>query len=318
MTSPTRLQASPAVEWPTLLVLVGTYAIWALGTTYAYALSPVLGVIVTGVAIAQFSSLQHEVLHGHPFRHVWLNEALVFPALTLTVPYGRFRDTHLAHHYDPNLTDPYDDPESNFLDPDVWADLNPAFRLLLRANNTLLGRVTLGPLIGNWLWLRAEARLIMAGDRDAQRDWLLHMGGLVLLFLWLAPADMGLWAYLLSAYIGHALLKIRTYLEHRAHEAARARTVVIEDRGPLALLFLNNNLHAVHHCHPNVAWYRLPQLFASNRDHYLRRNEGYLYASYAEVFSRYFLRAKDPVPHPMMPVRKTAEPTESCDLSEAG
>ena len=66
------------------------------------------------------------------------------------------------------------------------------------------------------------------------------------------------WAYLLAAWIGHALLKIRTYLEHRAHEAPRARTVIIEDRGPLALLFLNNNLHVVHHCHPAVPWYRLP------------------------------------------------------------
>jgi fatty acid desaturase len=37
------------------------------------------------------------------------------------VPYLRFRDTHLAHHHDPNLTDPYDDPESNFQDPAVWA-----------------------------------------------------------------------------------------------------------------------------------------------------------------------------------------------------
>ena len=61
---------------------------------------------------------------------------------------------------------------------------------------------------------------------------------------------MPVWAYLLAAYLGWSLLKIRTYLEHRAHEAARARTVVIESRGPLALLFLNNNFHVVHHMHP--------------------------------------------------------------------
>ena len=28
---------------------------------------------------------------------------------------------HLAHHRDAMLTDPYDDPESNYLDPAVWA-----------------------------------------------------------------------------------------------------------------------------------------------------------------------------------------------------
>ena len=40
----------------------------------------------------------------------WLNEALVFPALSLAIPYQRFRDSHLAHHNDEILTDPYDDP----------------------------------------------------------------------------------------------------------------------------------------------------------------------------------------------------------------
>ena len=78
-------------------------------------------------------------------------------------------------------------------------------------------------------------------------------------WLWLlAVGAMPVWAYLLAAYLGWSLLKIRTFLEHRAHEAARARTVIIEDRGPLALLFLNNNFHVVHHMHPGVPWYRLP------------------------------------------------------------
>ena len=39
-----------------------------------------------------------------------------------------------------------------------------------------------------------------------------------------------------------------------------------------------------------------------------RRNEGYRYASYGEVFRRYFLKAKDPVPHPVWPVRREAMP----------
>lgn len=87
---------SPAIEWPTLLLLVATYGLWAIGTTQAFEISAFLGILLTGLAIAQFSSLQHEILHGHPFRSRALNEALAFPALTLTVPYGRFRDTHLA------------------------------------------------------------------------------------------------------------------------------------------------------------------------------------------------------------------------------
>ena len=118
---------------------------------------------------------------------------------------------------------------------------------------------------------------------------------------WLWLAAMPWWAYLLAAWIGHALLKIRTFLEHRAHESARARTVIVEDCGPLALLFLNNNLHVVHHMHPNVPWYRLPAIYAANRDHYQRRNDGYVYRSYLDIFRSYLFRAKDPVPHPLMP-----------------
>ena len=309
-------RSTPVLEWPTLALLLVTYLALGLGTTWLYDGLPLLGVIVTGIAIAQFSSLQHEALHGHPFRSRWLNEALVFPAICLTVPYGRFRDTHLAHHHDPNLTDPYDDPESNYLDPQVWAGLPWAVQALLRANNTLLGRVVLGPILGNLLWLRTEALLIIAGTPGVRRDWLLHLGGLGLVALWLGWAAMPWWAYGLAAYLGHALLKIRTFLEHRAHQQARARTVVIEDRGPLALLFLNNNFHAVHHCHPNVPWYRLQGLYAAQRAQVLDRNEGYVYRSYAQIIRAYLLRAKDPVPHPLMPAGQAPLPTAPSGVAQ--
>ena len=289
------------VEWPTLLLLVTTYALWALGTTIGYTAAPVIGTLLVGIAIAQYSSLQHEILHGHPFRSRLLNEAMAFPAFTLTVPYGRFRDTHLAHHHDPILTDPYDDPESNYLDPVVWGRVPAWLRPFYRFNNTLFGRITLGPILGNILWLVGEWKLIRARAQGVRRDWALHIGGLGLVMGWIWVAAMPWWSYLAAAWVGHSLLKIRTYLEHRAHEAARARTVIIEDRGPLALLFLNNNLHVVHHMHPNVPWYRLPALYRANRDHYLRRNDGYLYRSYAEIFRAHLFRAKDPVPHPLMP-----------------
>ena len=291
----------PRIEWPTLGILAATYALWALGTTLGYGVAPILGIVLTGIAIAQFSSCQHEVLHGHPFRTRWLNEALVWPALTLTVPFGRFRDTHLAHHHDPALTDPYDDPESNYLDPAAWARLPGWARAVFRVNNTLLGRVVIGAVLGNALWLASEWRLARAGDRAVLRDWGLQLVGLVPVVAWLWWAAMPWWGYLLAAWIGHGLLRIRTFLEHRAHEAARARTVIIEDRGPLSVLFLNNNFHAVHHMHPAVPWYRLPAVYRANRAHYLRRNDGYLFASYTEVFRSFLLRAKDPVAHPLWP-----------------
>lgn len=302
------MAAQREIEWPTLAMLAATYALWVTGTLL-WPVSGLVSVGLTALATAQFSSLCHEVLHGHPFASRRLNEALVFPALSLVVPYERFRDTHLQHHFDPALTDPYDDPESNYQDPAVWARMGTPLRALLRLNNTLLGRMVLGPAVGTWFFVKGDIALHRAGDRRILRAWLLNGAGVGLVAAWLLIfTEMPLWAYVIAAYLAYSLLKIRTFLEHRAHEAFRARTVIVEDRGPLALLFLNNNLHVVHHMHPSVPWYRLPALYRARRDHYRRRNESYVYRSYGEVFRRYFLTAKDPVPHPVWPVRKSDAP----------
>ena len=296
------------IEWPTLLLLIVTYVLWAMATTLLWEASPALGFVVAMIAIAQFSSLQHEVLHGHPFRSRVLSEAAVFPGLTLFVPYLRFKDLHLQHHFDPNLTDPYDDPESNFQDPAVWARLSRPMQAVLRFNNTLAGRMLVGPAYSGWTLLRDDTLLILRGDRRVGLAWALHLCGLTMVMSWLwFVGSMPLWTYVMAAYLGWSLLKIRTYLEHRAHDATRARSVVVESRGPLSLLFLNNNFHTVHHSNPGVAWYRLPQLYFQNRDFYLRRNEGYVYRNYTEIFRQHLFRAKDPVPHPVWPVIKVSQ-----------
>ena len=297
------------VEWPTLLLLGLTYVVWAAGTMI-WADSWILSLILTGVAIAQFSSLQHEALHGHPFRNEGLNEALVFPALTLFVPYRRFRDTHLQHHFDPALTDPYDDPESNFMAPDAWARQSRLMQRLMRWNNTLAGRMVIGPVLGTWRFVAED--LAQAGrDPRIRPAWIAHALGLVPVLAWLWTAGtMPLWAYVPAVYLAFALLRIRTFLEHRAHVSPRGRTVVIEDRGPLSLLFLNNNYHVVHHMHPAVPWYKLPALYAARRAHYLKRNDGYHYRNYLDIFRRHLWRAKDTVPHPIWPVQKQALPPE--------
>ena len=296
------MREAPGIEWPTLALILGCYALWALGTTVLSALWLPLGFVVTLLAITLHSSLQHEVLHGHPFASRPANEALMFLPLGVIYPYGRFRDLHLAHHRDENLTDPYDDPESNYMDPKVWVRLSPALRMILRANNTLLGRMLIGPAVSVLALLRGDLAAIRAGDRAIRRDWLLHLAGMVPVLVWLVTvAAIPFWLFVLSCYGALSILKIRTFLEHRAHELARGRTVIVEGRGPLPFLFLYNNFHVVHHAKPNLAWYRLPALYEERKEDYHRRNDGYVYRSYAEVFRRYFLRTKDPVPHPLRP-----------------
>ena len=288
------------IEWPTVILLALTYVLWAAATVWVAAWSVPLAILLAGLAGAQHSSLQHEVLHGHPTRWTWLNETLVFPALTVCIPYIRFRDSHLKHHEASILTDPYDDPESNFQDPAVWERLSAVVRGILRFNNTLAGRMLIGPAVAQFVFMRSDWQAIRQGDRAVLKGWIWHIPALALVFWWIVTVSaMPVWAFLMAAYMALSILKIRTYLEHRAHDRSRGRTVIIEDRGVLSLIFLNNNFHVVHHLHPRVAWYLLPKLYFKNPDRYLRCNDGYRYRSYAEVFGRYFFKAKDPVPHPL-------------------
>lgn len=292
-----------SVEWGTLGLIAGCYGLWLVALAWIVPLSGAAGLMAVAVLIAFHASLTHEVIHGHPFRSQRMNDLLMFLPLNLAYPYNRFRDQHLEHHRDEFLTDPYDDSESNYLDPAVWTRLPLWLRVIYRFNNTLAGRMLIGPALGQVGYMRAEWRLARAGNRAVRLAWALHVVGVGAVIGIVTALDVSLWFYLGAAYLAIAVLKIRTFLEHRAHTRARARTVIIEDRGPLAFLFLNNNFHVVHHMHPRVPWHRLPALYAANRDKYLSRNDGYRYRSYSEVFRRYFLKAKDPVAHPLWPWR---------------
>jgi fatty acid desaturase len=288
------------LEYQTLAVLLACYGVWTVSLLVLPDTAGI-GVAMAGIAVsaALHSSLQHEVIHGHPTRYRWLNTLLIFPSLSVAIPFVRFRDTHLAHHRDARLTDPYDDPESNYLAPEVWNRLSRPARVVLRLNNTLLGRFVIGPGLGQVLFMRNDLRLIRTGDRSVLLAWLWHFVAVAPVIVLAVMSPLPFWAFGAATYGALGVLKIRTFLEHQAHESVCARTVIIEDTGPLAFLFLNNNLHAVHHMHPQVAWYRLPALYQSRKVRFLAHNRGYVYTSYLSVIGRHLLWAKDPVPHPL-------------------
>lgn len=303
----TNLPASRAAyEWPTLSLIAQCYTGLIASVVWLPSLSLWLAIPLLTLSISLHSSLQHEVIHGHPLPQRWLAVAVVWLPVGLLVPFERFRDQHLAHHRDTHLTDPYDDPETGYFDPMIWQQLPLALQLLLRFNNSLAGRLVVGPAISQYAFTYADFRAWQNGARGLARVWLRHLiaVALVLALVGIYGA-LPLWAYLVAAYFGMSILKIRTFLEHRAFENAGGRTVIVEDRGPLSLLFLNNNYHAVHHAHPGVPWYDLPRVFAERRAHYLARNHGYYYRNYGQIFRAFFFRAKEPLPHPLMDEDRT-------------
>lgn len=287
-------------EWRTLLLAGVCYAVWLL-LAFGWAdLPDTLRVLLLIPTITLHSSLQHEFLHGHPFRNQKINDLLIAPPIGVLVPYLRFKSCHLTHHINENITDPYDDPESYYLDRTAWASLPGWFKGLLVANNTLVGRMTLGPALATVGFLRSEFMRAKSGDRAISTIWLRHILAVALLF-WLIGAYGSLHpaAYFVAAYFGMGLLMVRSFLEHQAVEKANQRSVIIETRGPLSLLFLNNNFHSVHHAYPSLAWYRIPGFFRENRTRFLRMNGGYRYESYWEVFRRFGFRPKEPVAWPI-------------------
>lgn len=289
-------------EWRTLLLAGVCYAVWLL-LAFGWAdLPDILRVLLLIPVITLHSSLQHEFLHGHPFRNQKLNDLLIAPPIGVLVPYLRFKSCHLTHHINENITDPYDDPESYYLDRSVWAALPRWLRALLVANNTLIGRMTIGPALATIGFLRSEFVRAGAGDKVIRNVWLRHFLAVALLF-WLIGLYGSLHplAYFAAAYFGMGLLMVRSFIEHQAVEKANQRSVIIETRGPLSLLFLNNNFHSVHHAYPSLAWYRIPGFFRENRARFLRMNGGYRYQSYWEVFRRFGFRPKEPVAWPIEP-----------------
>jgi len=296
-----RRNAAPAIEWPTVVLAFFCYGTWLATGFLLWPSYPIVALALLGFVLALQSSIMHEVLHGHPTRSALINEAFVFLPIGLVWPYRRFKTLHLRHHADERLTDPLDDPESYY--QALWQhdDLPPTMKFLLKINNTMAGRFFLGPWLSCIGFFIDDFKQMMAGDKAIRKAWLLHAIGLAIV----APIvqfgfGIPLWLYILApVWLGQSLIAIRTFAEHQWSEHPEGRTVIIE-RSPLSFLFLNNNLHFVHHKTPTVAWYKLPRLFRERRDEWLRMNNGYAYPNYFALIKAYAFKAKEPIVHPVL------------------
>jgi hypothetical protein len=84
---PLGMPKSTPVEWPTIGLAALIYNGW-LAMTYFHAHLPIWLVVPMGSwLIAWHSSLQHELLHGHPTRWQSANRAIGFFPLSLWLPY---------------------------------------------------------------------------------------------------------------------------------------------------------------------------------------------------------------------------------------
>jgi fatty acid desaturase len=289
------------VDWPTIAVAAATYGGFGLLTWFYQALPWWLVLVGGGYIVCLHGSLQHEAVHGQPFRRRWLNGLLVFPSLWLWLPYTLYRETHLVHHRNERLTHPVDDPESNYVSPVEWAAMGWFHRRYRIALGLCAGRLLLGPPYAVWVTARISIRRVLGGDVEHLRHWLLHVPAVAAVLAWtIGVCGIPFWEYvLLFAYPGLSLTLFRSYLEHRAAKEVGDRTVIVEAGPVMSLLYLHNNLHALHHLEPATVWHRRPERYRVRRDEVLAWNSGYRFDGYGEILARYLFRAKEPVIHPL-------------------
>ena len=283
------LSLNSAGEWRTLGVIVAVYAGVIAIVMNHEALTPWLVIPLLGVLGAWHLSMQHEMLHGHPFNRQWMNDFVGSIPVTLWIPYLSFKRDHLEHHVS-DLTHPGLDNESYYVSPEAWAKAGKLKRAAFWANRTILFRMFVWVFVSTTTYLWSKVRLMARGDRSTWVEVLIHsLGVVVVVYFVRSVAHMPLWQFALgTTYGGRILNAIRPFPEHRYVAGTETRTAMIMAGPVMSLLMLNNNLHIAHHAEPHVSWYEVPKLSRRVNAVERAREAGLLYeGGYAEVFRKF-------------------------------
>jgi fatty acid desaturase len=296
------IQRFRQIDGPTWIVAAVLYSAWFLLIWYHARLPWWVILPVGAYLVAWHFSLQHEAIHS--FRGVprWLRFAVVFAPLGLWFPFPLYRKSHSTHHRDSDLTVPGIDTESYYVRRADWERMGPIRRGLLIINQTLVGRLVIGPLLRLCGLVSKETRRVRAGDRSHLPHWGVHVVAVGGLF-WFISGVCGFpwWQYvLLVAYPGMSLGLLRAFTEHRAAVDYPERTATVESNPVFGLLFLYNNLHAVHHSRPTMPWYEISRYYREHRSEVLEANGHFVFAGYGELVRKYcFVPVFSPV-HPTL------------------
>ena len=276
---------------PTLLVAVAVYGSWLSLLAWHRHIPWWFTVPFAGYVVQWHFSLQHEAIHGMRGVPKWLRRALVWPPIGIWFPFELYRRLHSQHHRNGYLTYPGEDTESYYYDEEDWEDFGDLSRSLLIINQTFLGRVCIGPLLCTPRLFVKEMGRMVAGDMADAGIWCRHLIGVGLILLLVAEVfDMNPLQYLAEfVYPGLMLGMMRGFVEHRWGERPDERTAVVESNWVFGLLFLWNNLHAVHHALPTLPWWRVPRVWRQHRENIREHNGGFVFRGYGEIARRWLL-----------------------------
>jgi fatty acid desaturase len=248
-------------DWRTLVIAVLVYGGW-LATVFLHKQMPwwATFVLLTWFG-AWHLSLQHELVHGHPFRNSKLNAALASLSLTMWVPFLSFKRDHISHH-NTTLTHPKLDTESYYSMPEQWQHSGRFLRSIYWANRTIAFRLTVWSVFSTVQYFFADAWRAIRNVDNARSAWVLHIPGLIAVtYIVNNLAGMSMIEYLIGGvFASHSLNMMRSFAEHKTLGDESTRTAMIDAGRVMSLLMLNNNLHIAHHDEPSAPWYKVPEV----------------------------------------------------------
>ncbi len=284
------------------MVALVLYSLWFLLVWFNAILPWWFLMPVGAYLLAWHFSLQHEAIHSFRGVPAWLRFAVVFPPLGLWFPFPLYRKSHSAHHRDVHLTVPGVDTESYYVNQADWQRTGAVKRALLTFNQTMAGRLLIGPALRLWLLIDRETRRVLRGDFSHLPHWGVHVIAVGALFWFISGVcHFPWWQYcLLIAYPGLSLSLLRAFTEHRAAPDSQERTASVESNLLFGVLYLYNNLHVAHHLQPTMPWYDIPAYYRAHRAELLTRNAHFVYRGYGELARQFlFVPVFSPV-HPLI------------------
>ena len=286
--SPPNTLLRERAEWRTLLVVAAVYGLTVLTVVRYEVLTPWLAIPMLAVLGAWHLSMQHEVLHGHPFKNQFLNDALGGIPVTLWIPYLAFKKDHHEHHKS-DLTNPALDNESYYVSQEQWDNAGPIRRAAWTANRTILFRMFVWTIVSTITYVLSVLKRAVRNEKSDRLAVTLHIIGVAFVVYLVSLSSMPLWQFALgTVYGGRILNAIRPFPEHKYQSGVETRTAMIMAGRFMSLLMLNNNLHVAHHEEPGVPWYRYDNLMQRVNAVERARDAGVLYeGGYAEIFRRF-------------------------------
>jgi fatty acid desaturase len=286
--SPSSALLRERAEWRTLLVVFAVYGLTVLTVVRYEVLTPWLAVPMLAVLGAWHLSMQHEVLHGHPFKSQFINDAIGGIPVTLWIPYLAFKKDHHEHHLS-DLTNPALDNESYYVSQEQWDKAGRIRRAAWTANRTILFRMFVWTIVSTITYVLTVLKRAVRNEKSDRLAVMLHIIGVAFVVYLVSLSSMPLWQFALGTlYGGRILNAIRPFPEHKYQSGVETRTAMIMAGRFMSLLMLNNNLHVAHHDEPGVPWYGYHKLMNKVNAVERAREAGLLYeGGYAEVFRKF-------------------------------